>query len=264
MSIKRKMENFVFLDIVKMAYIFIKLKIIIDDHNDEIEIIDDDEIIDDADEEFTDETPDETEDSDEPEMIQTGGIVIFDDSRLSFDRPESHHKILGQGGTNWQDGPSLTVFGPIGSQFGSMIKLVKVEDKTLLGVIAPKAGKNGTIYFYDPETLAELFAVTVPPSLGMGDNGSFTDFDTFSDKDGKFTLVAGGKYFKDYGRVLCAQITPDNVEELVECLWQPETTTGGFGSSVKNVGKIDGEYRENIVIGMPEYITYYYKLSGHQ
>jgi hypothetical protein len=158
------------------------------------------------------------------------------------------------GGTDWQDGPSLTVFGPITSQFGSMIKLVKVEDETLLGVIAPKATPNGTIYFYDPETLAELFSVSVPSSLGMGDNGSFTDFDTFSDKDGKFTLVAGGKYFKDYGRVLCAQITPDNVEELIECLWQPETTTGGFGSSVKNVGKIDDESRENIVIGMPEYI----------
>jgi len=158
------------------------------------------------------------------------------------------------GGTNWQDGPSLTVFGPIGSQFGSAIKLVKVEDETLLGVIAPKAWKNGIIYFYDPETLAELFSVSVPPSLGMGDNGSFTDFDTISDDDGKFTLVAGGKHFKDYGRVLCAKITPDNVEELVECPWQPETTTGGFGSSVKNVGKIDGGAREHIVIGMPEYI----------
>ncbi len=159
------------------------------------------------------------------------------------------------GGTDWQDGPSLTVFGPITSQFGSVIKLVEVEDKTLLGVIAPKAGKNGTIYFYDPETLTELFTVTVPPSLDMGNNGSFTDFDTINDKDGKTILVAGGKHFKDHGRVLCAQITPDNVEELVECPWQPETTTGGFGSSIRNVGNIDGGIiHQHLIIGMPEYI----------
>jgi hypothetical protein len=158
------------------------------------------------------------------------------------------------GGTNWQDGPSLTVFGPITSQFGSAIKLVAVEDKTLLGVIAPKASKNGIIYFYDPETLTELFAVSVPPSLGMGDNGSFTDFDTISDGDGKFTLVAGGKHFKDYGRILCANITTEAVGELVECPWQPETTTGGFGSSVRNIGKIDASNTAHLVVGMPEYI----------
>ncbi len=158
------------------------------------------------------------------------------------------------GGTDWQNGPSLTVFGLITSQFGSVIKLVEVEDKTLLGVIAPKAAQNGTIYFYDPETLTELFTVTVPSSLDMGELGSFTDFDTINDKDGKTILVAGGKHFKDHGRVLCAQITPESAQELVECPWQPETTTGGFGSSIRNIGKTAGGLKDYIVIGMPEYL----------
>ncbi len=48
--------------------------------------------------EISDEYPDEVDDADEPQIIQTGGIVIFDNSRFSFDRPEKHHTILGQGG----------------------------------------------------------------------------------------------------------------------------------------------------------------------
>ncbi len=174
----------------------------------------------------------ETEESD-----NTGGVYIY------------------HGGTDWQNGPTQKVFGKKGSQFGSVIKLVKIGDQKLLGVIAPNEDKNGTIYFYDPAAMTEKFTVKVPSTLNMGDMGSFSDFDTIMDTDGNFILVAGGKYFKDGGRILCAGISADSVEELVECPWQPETTSGGFGFSVKNVGNIDSATEEDeIVVGMPEYI----------
>ncbi|HSW59495.1 MAG TPA: integrin alpha [bacterium] len=171
------------------------------------------------------------------ESDNTGGVYIY------------------HGGTDWQNGPTLKVFGTKGSQFGSVIKLVKIGDQKLLGVIAPNEDKNGTIYFYDPATMTEKFTVKVPSTLNMGESGGFSDFDTIRDKDGNFILVAGGKYFKDGGRILCAKITSESVEELVECPWQPETTAGGFGSSVKNVGAIDSaDDRDDLIIGMPEYI----------
>ena len=172
------------------------------------------------------------------EADNTGGIYIY------------------HGGTDWQKGPSETLFGTENSQFGSVIKLVKVQGETLLGVIAPDEGKNGTIHFYDPFSMTEKFTVTVPVSLEMGSNVGFSDFDTISKVDNTgTTLVAGGKYFKDGGRILCAAITPESVEELVECPWQPETTTGGFGFSVKNVGNIDADGPvEDLIVGMPEYI----------
>ncbi len=175
---------------------------------------------------------------DTAESDKTGGVYIY------------------HGGTDWQKGPSLKVFGTKDSQFGSAIKLVKVGDHTLLGVIASKEDKNGTIYFYNPATITEKFTVKVPATLNMGSNGGFTDFDTISNSDNtKTTLVAGGKYFKDGGRILCADITIDTASELEECPWQPETTSGGFGSSVKNVGDIEGiSDEEELVIGMPEYI----------
>ncbi|HPA58019.1 MAG TPA: hypothetical protein PLT70_11385, partial [bacterium] len=158
------------------------------------------------------------------------------------------------GGTDWQNGPTLKVFGTKGSQFGSVIKLVKIGDQKLLGVIAPNEDKNGTIYFYDPATMTEKFTVKVPSTLNMGESGGFSDFDTIRDKDGNFILVAGGKYFKDGGRILCAEITSGSVEELVECGWQPEETTGGFGFSVKNVDSVDATGVEHLIVGMPEYI----------
>lgn len=170
------------------------------------------------------------------ESDNTGGVYIY------------------HGGTDWQNGPTQKVFGTKGSQFGSVIKLVKVKDETLLGVIAPNTGKNGTIYFYDPSTMTEKFTITVPSTLNMGDMGSFSDFDTIRDKDGNFILVAGGKFFKNGGRILCAKITFESVEKLVECPWQPETTTGGFGFSVKNIGNIDASPGDELIVGMPEYI----------
>jgi len=175
---------------------------------------------------------------DTAESSNTGGVYIY------------------HGGTDWQDGPSLKAFGTKDSSFGSVIKLVKVKDQTLLGVIAPKEDKNGAIYFYDPATMTEKFKVTVPSTLNMGSNGGFTDFDTISNTDNtKTTLVAGGKYFKDGGRILCSEITLDSASELVECPWQPETTKGGFGSSVKNVGNIDSDDEDDdLIIGMPEYV----------
>lgn len=33
-----------------------------------------------------------------------------------------------------------------------------------------------------------------------------------------------------------------------------ETTSGGFGSSVKNVGSVDSTDEDELVVGMPEYI----------
>jgi hypothetical protein len=171
------------------------------------------------------------------ESDNTGGVYIY------------------HGGTDWQQGPSQKVFGTKGSQFGSVIKLVKAGDQKLLGVIAPKEDKNGTIHFYDPATMTEKFTVKVPSTLNMGDMGSFSDFDTIKDKHDNFILVAGGKYFKDGGRILCAAITADSVEELAECGWQPKITSGGFGFSVKNVGNIDSATEEDeLVVGMPEYI----------
>ena len=172
------------------------------------------------------------------ESDSTGGVYIY------------------HGGTDWQNGPSLKVFGTKDSHFGSVIKLVKVGENKLLGIIAPDEGTNGTIYFYDPATMTEKFTVTVPATLDMGDTGSFSDFDTISSSDGtKTTLVAGGKYFKDGGRILCAEITIDGTSELVECAWQPETTSGGFGFLVKNVGNIDSTTEEDeLIVGMPEYI----------
>lgn len=170
------------------------------------------------------------------ESDNTGGVYIY------------------HGGTDWQKGPSETIFGTKDSQFGSVMKLVKVEGETLLGVIAPNTGKNGTIHFYDPSIMTEKFTVTVPATLDMGSNGGFSDFDTISNGT-ETILVAGGKYFKDGGRILCAAINPESIEELVECPWQPETTTGGFGYSVKNVGNIDAEGEEELVVGMPEYIS---------
>lgn len=169
------------------------------------------------------------------EADHTGGVYIYN------------------GGTDWQKGPAETLFGTKDSQFGSVVKLVKIEDKTLLGVIATNEGKNGTIYFYDPSAMTEKFTVTVPATLDMGSNGGFSDFDTISNGT-ETILVAGGKYFKDGGRILCAAITPESAEELVECSWQPETTTGGFGYSVKNAGNIDAEGGDELVVGMPEYI----------
>lgn len=168
----------------------------------------------------------------------TGGVYIY------------------HGGTDWQDGPALKVFGTKDSQFGSVIKLVKVGDQTLLGVIAPDKSTNGTIYFYDPATMSEKFTVTVPTYLGMGNSGSFSDFDTFSPEGSNMstTLVAGGKRFKGGGRILCAKFTSDEVSELEECPWQPETTSGGFGSSVKTLNSVDATNDPCIVVGMPEYI----------
>lgn len=170
------------------------------------------------------------------ESDNTGGVYVY------------------HGGADWQTGPALKVFGKKDSQFGSVIKLVKVEDKTLLGVISPNDVTNGAIYFYDPETMTEVMKVTVPKSLGMGSEGSFSDFDTLNDSGGETLLVAGGKHFKDYGRILCAKIMPESVSELEECTWQPEETTGGFGSSVKNVGNIDATPGDELIVGMPEYI----------
>lgn len=169
------------------------------------------------------------------EADNTGGIYIY------------------HGGTDWQKGPAETLFGTKDSQFGSVVKLVKIEDKTLLGVIAPEEGKNGTIHFFDPSIITEKFTVTVPAALDMGDTGGFSDIDTISNGT-ETILVAGGKYFKDGGRILCAAVTPESAEELVECPWQPETTTGGFGYSVKNIGNIDAEGGDDLVVGMPEYI----------
>lgn len=169
------------------------------------------------------------------EADNTGGIYIY------------------HGGTDWQKGPAETLFGTKDSQFGSVIKLVKIEDKTLLGVIAPNEGKNGTVHFYDISAMTEKFTVTVPAALDMGDTGGFSDIDTISNGT-ETILVAGGKYFKDGGRILCAAVTPESAEELVECPWQPETTTGGFGYSVKNIGNIDAEGGDELVVGMPEYI----------
>jgi hypothetical protein len=88
----------------------------------------------------------ETEESD-----NTGGVYIY------------------HGGTDWQNGPTQKVFGKKGSQFGSVIKLVKIGNQKLLGVIAPNEDKNGTIYFYDPATMTEKFTVKVPSTLNMGE-----------------------------------------------------------------------------------------------
>lgn len=177
---------------------------------------------------------------DTAESDNTGGVYVY------------------HGGTDWQSGPALKVFGTKNSsQLGSVIKLVKVGDETLLGVIAPKEGTNGTIHFYDPSTMTEKFTVKVPGTLNMGSNGGFTDFDTISKKEGTkttTTLVAGGKYFKDGGRILCAKITPESAEELKECVSQPEITSGGFGSSVKNIGSVDVTDEDELIVGMPEYI----------
>ena len=175
---------------------------------------------------------------DTADSSNTGGVYVY------------------HGGTDWQNGPALKTFGTkSSSQFGSVIKLVKVGDKTLLGVIAPKEDTNGTIHFYDPSTMTEKFTVKVPSTLNMGSNGGFTDFDTISNTDNtKTTLVAGGKYFKDGGRIICGNITIEGTSELEECQFQPETTSGGFGSSVKTLNSVDATSDPCIVIGMPEYI----------
>jgi len=174
---------------------------------------------------------------DTDESDNTGGVYVY------------------HGGTDWQKGPALKVFGTKNSsQLGSVIKLVKVGDETLLGVIAPKEDTNGTIHFYDPATMTEKFTVEVPSTLNMG-TGSFSDFDTFSyPGTSSTTLVAGGKYFKGGGRILCGNITIDGAPELTECSWQPEITSGGFGSSVKTLNSVDATNEPCIVVGMPEYI----------
>jgi hypothetical protein len=104
--------------------------------------------------------------------------------------------------------------------------------------------------------MTEKFTVTVPSTLNMGNTGSFSDFDTIINAEKtKTMLIAGGKHFKDSGRILCTEITVDGASELEECPWQPTFSNGGFGFSVKNVGVIDGlELTDKIVVGMPEYI----------
>lgn len=172
---------------------------------------------------------------DTKESDKTGGVYIY------------------HGGTDWSKGPSLKAFGTRNSNFGTVIKLVKVGDQTLLGVIASDEGKNGTIYFFDPATMTEKFTVIVPTTLDMGDTGGFSSFDIV--KNGtKNMLVAGGKYFKDGGRILCADVTIDGAQELEECSWQPETTSGGFGFSVDVIDSVDATGNSHLIIGMPEYI----------
>ncbi|HOB70614.1 MAG TPA: integrin alpha [bacterium] len=168
------------------------------------------------------------------ESDNTGGVYIY------------------HGGTDWQQGPSEKHFGIKDSQFGSVIRIVQVEGRKGLGVIATQEDIFGRIHFFG--NMSSPF--DVPDTLMSSDSGSFSDFLTVDGIDGYDTLViAGGKYFfGGTGGLLCAGIGQDYAFKWEKCQWHPGDVSGGFGSSILNIGDINGDKRPEIVVGMPEYI----------
>ena len=152
------------------------------------------------------------------------------------------------GGENWFAGASEKFFGLQDSQFGSMVKIVEIAGEKYIGMLAPKAGNSGAVYFDRAADFHQGGALSVPENQGYGE-GNLSDFDMIKISETSDLFIAGGKTFGTGGMIFCAKAeNGEFIEALKKCAFQPDSPEGGFGYSVKNIG--NGE----IVVGKPEYI----------